>query len=381
MALRIPGSRWGRALVGAGVVIIVAVAVGVPVVLTSDWWTLSYAVAAQAPRALSPTEPAGMVHRAWSARGTPSAGSPLGSATVLTADRHEIAGRDPRSGATTWHYRRGNADLCSWVVANSSAVAVFRNGTSCSDITAFDPDTGSRRWYRNADLGAHIGLVAAPNVVVATEKAGLTAFYTDGGGDAWSFSKPGCTLGPVAGGDVGVVVFADCGRRGDSLVALDSYSGEKKWTVAAGGDDPKLLGADNRVTLLSRIGGRATLSVFSSSGHAVGSLSGHGLTDPARQLPTGAVAEGRLVAFDGNRVFALALDRPRIAWSAAAVGPADVEGAAALVPQATGFAEYAVPTGHVVRHITGTVPSALTTVARLGSAIVTVSPDATTVLD
>jgi hypothetical protein len=381
VALGIPGSRRGRALVGAAVLVIVAAAVGIPVVLTSDWWTLSYAVAAQAPRALSPTEPAGTVHRAWSATGTPSAGSPVGPAAVVTADRHEIAGRDPRTGAIKWHYRRGNADLCSWVVANSSAVAVFRNGTSCSDITAFDPDTGSRRWYRNADLGAHIRLVAAPNVVVATEKAGLTAFYTDGGGDAWSFSKPGCTMGPVAGGDVGVVVVADCGRRGDSLIALDSYSGDKKWTVAAGGENPQLLGADNRVTLLSRIGGRATLSVFSSTGHAVGSISGHGLTDAARQLPTGAVADGRLVAFDGNRVFALALDRPRIAWSAPATGPADVEGSAALVPQNTGFAEYAVATGQVVRRVTATVPSALTALARIGSAIVAVSPEATTAFD
>lgn len=381
MALGIPGSRWGRALVGAAVVVIVAMAVGVPVVLTSDWWTLSYAVAAQAPRALSPTEPAGTVQRAWSARGTPAAGSPLGPATVLTADRHEIAGRDPRTGAIKWHYRRGNADLCSWVVANSSAVAVFRNGTSCSDLTAFDPDTGSRRWYRNADLGAHIGLVAAPNVVVATDKAVITAFYTDGGGDAWTFSKSGCTMGPVAGGDVGVIVLADCGRRGDSLIALDSYSGDKKWTVAAGGEHPQLLGADKNVTLLSRIGGRAVLSVFSSSGHAVGSLSGHGLTDPVRRLPTGAVAGGRLVAYDGSRVFALALDRPRIAWSVPALGPADVEGSAALIPQPNGFTEYSVPTGQVVRRVAVTVPSALTTVARIGPAIVAVSPDATTVLD
>jgi hypothetical protein len=121
--------------------------------------------------------------------------------------------------------------------------------------------------------------------------------------------------------------------------------------------------------------------VFSSSGHAVGSISGHGLTDPARRLPTGAVADGRLVAFDGSQVFALALDQPRIAWSAPAAGPADVEGAVALVPRTTGFAEYAVPTGQIVRRVTATVPSALTAVARIGSAVVAVSPDATTAFD
>ncbi len=381
MAPGILASRWGRRLTGAAVVVIVAVGIGVPVLLTSDWWNVSYAAAARHPAPMHPGEPPGTVRPAWSAAGSAPAGGPLGPATVLTADRHDVAGHDPATGALRWHYRRDNAELCSWAIANSAAVAVFRNAGSCSDITAFDPDTGTRRWYRNADLGGQVGLVAAPNVVVATEHLSLTAFYTDGGGDAWTFSKRGCTIGPAIGGDIGVIVLTDCGRRGEFMVGLDSYSGDPKWTVTAGGEDPQLVGADGHVSLLSRIGGRAVLSVFTAAGHAVGSVSGQGLADPRRPLPTGALAGDRLVAFDGSRVLAVDLHRTRIAWSVPATGPADVEGDVALVPGPTGFTEYDVTTGRSLRRISAAgrmrTPTEL---ARIGPRIAVVSSGATTVL-
>ena len=381
MAPGILASRWGRRLTGAAVGLVVVAAIGVPVVLTSDWWNVSYAAAARRPAPTHPTEPPGAVRPAWSAAGLRPSGSPLGSATVLTAGRHEIAGHDPATGALRWHYRRDNAALCSWAIANSTAVAVFRNAGSCSDITGFDPDTGMRRWYRNADLGGQVGLVAAPNVVVATEHLSLTAFYTDGGGDAWTFSKRGCTIGPVAGGDIGVIVLTDCGRRGQFLVGLDSYTGDTKWTVAAGGEHPQVVGADGHVTLLSRIGGRAVLSVFTATGHAVGSVSGHGLTDPGARLPTGTLAGDRLVAYDGSRVVAVDLHRPDFAWSVPATGPADVEGNVALVPGRTGLTEYDVATGRPLRRISADgMPHTPTTLARIGPRIAVVSSDATTVL-
>lgn len=373
-------ARWRGWLIGAAVVLVAAVAVAVPVVVTSDWWNVDYAMAATAPRAATPTQPAAAVHAAWSAPGIPPAGTPVSSATVLTADRHEVTGRDPGTGAVRWHYRRGNAPLCSWGLANSTVVAVYRNGDSCSDLTGFDPDTGRRRWYRNADLGAHIDLASAPNVVLATDRTTITAFYSENGGDAWTYSRPGCTMGPVAGGSIGVLALVDCGRNGESLTDLDAYTGKQRWTTTAAGDDPQLIGVDDHVLVLSRIGGRPIVSLFTSAGHASGSITGHGLTAPAGRLPTGTLSGDRLVCYDGSRVLAIDVRRSRVAWSAPAVGPADIEGGTAMIPQTAGFAAYDVAGGRLERTI-GRPPAqtAVRRFARIGPRVVVVGGGRTTV--
>lgn len=373
--------RWWIAAAGCVVVIVCA---GIPVVLTSDWWNTDAQVAPQKMPTLELTQPAANLAPLWTAKSRPAAAPASTSTAVVTATNHELSGHDPATGAVRWSYRRDNADLCNWIAAPSRVVAVFRNGDDCSDLTGFDPATGERRWYLNANLPGDVRFALAPSIIVAVTDGQLIGYYEETGGEAWKFDRPGCTFDDVAGGEAGLAILARCkddgGRPTRSIILLDSWTGDEQWTTGAPGVDPRLLGVGMNVVVMSTINDKPALSTFSAKGRAIATQQAPALQVPIGPLVPGVEASEALVAFDGNRVFAVDERGAGVQWSMAATGPPSVDGLIVTVPTRQGFTIVSAASGAVIERIQTDEPvTHPAQVFRVGGSIIATNEQQTTV--
>lgn len=153
---------------------------------------------------------------------------------VVTGDGGEVAGRDPLTGEVRWRYAR-DLPLCTVSSAWSVALAVHRKPDNflrdddprkqggCSEVTAFDPDTGKRgrepdpdeprdkpdQGQRNSDAEAGTRLLSDGSYVTTTGDRLLTTWRSDlvqtmEYGQVPAMVNPekqprtGCTFGTVA---------------------------------------------------------------------------------------------------------------------------------------------------------------------------------------
>ena len=75
---------------------------------------------------------------------------------VVTGDGDAVAGRDALTGEVRWTYTR-DIPLCTVGAGfpdhdGGRALALYRNGTWCSELTSLNPDTGTRDRQRNPDV-------------------------------------------------------------------------------------------------------------------------------------------------------------------------------------------------------------------------------------
>jgi len=171
-------SRWDLA---AAAVLTVAVLV----VSTALWWT------SDARRTTLTTVP-GWVPGAVSAPGhlptalteawwEPSSATPVPvvqGGTVVTGADGIVAGRDLRSGAVRWSYRR-DRPLCTVGATFHQVVAVYRRGATCSEVTALDWIDGRRGPQRTGPVEVPTRLVAAGNQVAASGRRYLEVWRSD----------------------------------------------------------------------------------------------------------------------------------------------------------------------------------------------------------
>jgi hypothetical protein len=345
------GRLWRRWLIGAAVVLAVAAGIAVPAIANSDWHNVAYKSLSKEPAAPPDGSLPATLRPSWTATTIPAGNDqPATDRTVVAASGHEIAGHDPRTGTTTWSYKRGNADLCSWVIDQTGsppvAVAAYRNGSSCSDITGFDANTGKRQWYLNEDdLPAKVQLLTGAGMYYAWSSNQVVGFYLQGGGKAWSYSKKGCTFPAASAGDLGVVLVADCAGRTD-LVALDGYTGKQKWDMLAPGAQPQIMSVDSDIVVFSQVAGQSQLAVMTGDGQVVGTLNDSHYRDVST---TSTVSGQTWFGYDGGRVLAVDLSSVRLLWSAKAIGPPAVHNNHVVVPVHGGFRTYGLK-GHLLRH-------------------------------
>jgi hypothetical protein len=99
-------------------------------------------------------------------------------ATVVTGVAGMVAGRDLRSGAVRWSYRRDRS-LCTVAAAFRQVVAVYQRGESCSEVTALDWADGRRGPQRTGPVHAPTRLVAAGDQVAASGARYLEVWRSD----------------------------------------------------------------------------------------------------------------------------------------------------------------------------------------------------------
>ncbi|QDQ98179.1 PQQ-binding-like beta-propeller repeat protein [Tomitella fengzijianii] len=198
------------------------------------WWTSPSRAtdaepavgAAPVPTAVTGTPSA--LAEAWRAPDA-AAGHPLVvGGTVITADGSTVLGHDFRTGEVRWSYERG-VPLCAATAAFGHAVAVYRTGDGCSEVTAVDADSGRRGPQRSSNSDDTMRLLTGEDRVTAVGTTRIESWRSDlvrtveyGRVDAPvhadSDPRPGCSIDSAAASGTRIAVLERC--PGDAGVRL-----------------------------------------------------------------------------------------------------------------------------------------------------------------
>ncbi|MFT3661407.1 MAG: hypothetical protein QM809_08390 [Gordonia sp. (in: high G+C Gram-positive bacteria)] len=228
MARIAPERRTRLDLVITAVVVVAVLIVALVLWLTSPARNTDLSTASSDPEAPLPTEslPDAFVEL-WRAPSPATEVPSVGRATIMTGDGGTVRGLDPETGAELWHYRR-DLPLCAavaaWPGGENSALAVYRTGRGCSDVTALDADTGRRRANRTGDADAEITLSYDRTFALAAGETRLETWGTNlvrgieyGRVDApvnpgVAPTRSACVLFSAASGGDRVAVIERCAR-------------------------------------------------------------------------------------------------------------------------------------------------------------------------
>lgn len=244
-------SPWTRRRdkVIAAVIAVAVVGAGLLVWVTSDSAATDSSTARPPAHTLeAPDDVPETLTEAWRARSAASP-EPVGEgATVVTGNDGTVTGHDALTGERRWHYRR-DLELCTVGQAWASALAVYRNGSGCSEVTKLDPGTGRRTGQRNGDAQLGTRLLKDDSHVVTTGKTLLNVWSQDlirvmEYGDVpapvnpGKQPRPGCAYGSTATASGKIAVIERCGRGKERLTVLNTThhdDGESK------SDEPDVL--------------------------------------------------------------------------------------------------------------------------------------------
>src|SRR5262245_45749044 len=131
-------TRWD--LIAAAVL-----AAAILVVSTALWWvsdarrtTVTSTLQPPQGAQLSVTEQLpSVLTEAWRASSAATPVPLVAAGTVVAGAEGMVTGRDLRSGAIRWSYRR-DRPLCTVTAAFHQAVAVYQRGEVCSEVTTLD---------------------------------------------------------------------------------------------------------------------------------------------------------------------------------------------------------------------------------------------------
>ncbi|QFQ98002.1 PQQ-binding-like beta-propeller repeat protein [Streptomyces phaeolivaceus] len=174
-------------------------------------------------------------------------GSWLTKTTYAKAALNKIIGYDPDSGKSKW-----TLDLAGQTCAGSReittegiAVVVTESAKRknnddrqpCSEVTAFNVETGKEVWTKSADLsGSKVPFgevtISGTTVAAAGGYSGGAAFDVNSGKVLWSPKAGECTDEGYAGG-AQLIAVRKCGDYGSEtfeIQLLDPRSGSVKWT-------------------------------------------------------------------------------------------------------------------------------------------------------
>jgi hypothetical protein len=224
----------------AGALLGVLVLAGAVVFAATSDAARTTAVPAAAPIAAPPQAggvPAAF-SEAWRAPSAATRGPVVAGNAVVTADGSTVTGHSALDGATAWTYTR-DEPLCT-VAAGFTALAdaqrvlaLYRNGSWCSELTALRPDTGTRAAARNPDLRGDTALIDNGNLVAGTGAQTIEVMrsdlvrtleygYLDAPVNAGSQPRPQCSHASTALGQDRLAVIERCPQEPtDRLTVVD----------------------------------------------------------------------------------------------------------------------------------------------------------------
>jgi PQQ-like domain len=171
------------------VVVAAGLAVAVAVVWTVLWATSPHHGTVSTPAAAAVPappdaggQPAGFTE-AWRAASGATPAPVVAGPVVVTGDGDAVTGRDAVTGEARWSYTR-DVPLCTVGAGfpdneGGRALALYRNGTWCSELTSLHPDTGTRDRQRNPDVRPGTRLLDGGSLVTATGPTYLEVFRSD----------------------------------------------------------------------------------------------------------------------------------------------------------------------------------------------------------
>ncbi|MEO9221274.1 MAG: hypothetical protein ABI251_05755 [Mycobacteriaceae bacterium] len=351
-----------------------AAAIAVLVVaLTTVLWarsevrsTSSVTAAAPAPALSAATEVPVALTQAWQAPSGATTAPPVVGGVVVTADGAQVDGRNPGTGQVLWSYRRDVA-LCAATGQWNRAVAVYRSGRGCSDVTSLEGSTGARGPQRDSAADADVSLVGDGTYLASAGSTRMEVWRSDlvrtlefGRVDAPvnpnSQPRPGCALRSVASSSQQVAVVLSCpGEQGDRLSLLspaptDPTKPTELGSTALGTSGARVIAVSGERTAVYLPGSPPRIGLYDGSAN---SLSSYPLPAEAAPQPgppglvEATTRTGTLRTWwTGSTLLALRSGDLSLAWSLpGALGPGATMAGQLLVPVPDGIVGVSAMTG------------------------------------
>jgi hypothetical protein len=152
---------------------------------------------------------------AWHTTDRIAIGTPQWGGTIVTYNAHTVGGLDAKTGARTWSYTRTDRTVCTAAQLTATVVAVYENHGNCDELSAFDADTGRRRWTRTLDmdgmpLDGHPSYQVTPSTMLIASHSVIYAIDPVSGYNRWTYSRYGCAISHVVLGSAGALFTQDC---------------------------------------------------------------------------------------------------------------------------------------------------------------------------
>jgi hypothetical protein len=361
-------------LVAAGVLVLV-VALGIVVVAATSSVGHTTSITATGPVPADPESPPRVPATLTEAWRAPSAATSIPVAVgpvVVTGDDSTVVGRDPVTGAQRWSYRR-NLPLCTIGAEWGRAIAVFRNGTYCSEVTSLHAGTGARGPQRNSDVPVGTRLVSDGYLVTATGSNHLETWRSDlvktmEYGQLRADTQPGTQPRPdclhtsvaVTQGRLGVLERCP-GEAGDRLTVLlpdeteADRPNEDVSTVLPTAGARLIALTDDRAALL--LPNPTRLSIRGNDGAELASYPldlppGDLAGDPPGEVVPTAEIPGAVLWWTGSSTIALDSSDLHPLWTVpGALGPGTLMAGAPVLPVPGGVVEVNPTDGHVLRTV------------------------------
>jgi hypothetical protein len=361
-------------LVAAGVLVLV-VLLGIVVVVATSSAVHTTSILATGPVPAEPEAPPRVPATLTEAWRAPSAATPTPVAVgpvVVTGDDSTVVGRDPITGAQRWSYQR-DVPLCTIGAEWGRAIAVFRNGRYCSEVTSLHAGTGARGPQRNSDVPVGTQLVSDGYLVTATGSNHLETWRSDlvktmeygqlrADIQPGTQPRPDCLHTSVAVTEGRLGVLERCpGEAGDRLTVLlpdeteaDRPNQDVSTLLPTKGARLIALTADRSAVLLPN---PARLSI---RGHDGAELASYPLDLPPGDLagdPPGEVVPttdipGAVLWWTGSRTIALDSTDLHPLWTVpGALGPGTLMAGAPVLPVPNGLVELNPADGRVLRTV------------------------------
>lgn len=283
-----------------------------------------------------------------------------------------VTGRDPMTGRPLWSYRR-DLPLCTVGSGWGSAIAVYRRGDYCSEVTALTATTGARGPQRNSDTQPPTRLFEVGDLIASAGPAYLevwrsdlvrTVMYGATRADAQPDRQPhkGCRHVAEAGTEDRLAVLERCpGETTDRLTVLrpDGKEPDKpeldfSVNLPAAAAHLVAVSSDRAAVLLPN---PTRLSIRDTLGNEVVS---YPVDLPASDL-AGAPSDGRPAAahglrrqlwWTGSRTVALETSELRPEWTVLeSLGPGTAWAGRIVVPVPAGLAVLNADTGALLRTV------------------------------
>lgn len=238
-----------------------------------------------APSPLAIQSPAPQPQPVWRTGARTAIGVPQWGGTVITFSRHTVGGRDARTGRPTWAYTRTDRNVCTAAQAGGTTIAVYALGGNCDELSAFDSQTGQRRWTRTLDqdgkpIDGRPAYQVQPFTFMVSSDTTIYAIDPGSGQDRWTYYRYGCHIQRAVLGSAGALISQDCSAQvkctglkfcatGPQLVLRDATQGngkdsdanrdQMKWLQR--GDRSAPVSADQVMTALTTGGALRILGV------------------------------------------------------------------------------------------------------------------------
>jgi hypothetical protein len=184
---------------------------------------------APVPPSVGIAEPAATQNPIWQTSDRIALGQPQWGGTIVTFNEHTVGGRNARTGARTWSYTRTDRTVCTAAQLTGTVIAVYENKGNCDELSAFDSDSGRRRWTRTLDMdgmpiNGRPSYQVTPFTMLIASSSVIYAIDPVTGYNRWTYSRYGCAISHVVLGGAGALFSQDCSTtfacKGQKFCAL-----------------------------------------------------------------------------------------------------------------------------------------------------------------